>query len=303
MHEPRGKRATQMCSVVGGWKVEMSTVVEQFSQPLAFHGEGPVWDASWAELRFVDILAGDVVALDRGGALRERLHVGTVAAAFRPRRGGGMVVAVERGFALVDCDGTIETLPELWGDRRVRMNDGATDHEGRFYCGSMAYDATPGAGRLYRFDPDRRVEVVLQPVTISNGLAWSPDLQTAYYVDSLTYRIDAFDADLTGRRPFAAVPEQRGMPDGLTVDREGGVWVALWGGSAVHRYAPDGTLDTVLELPVTQVTACTFGGPELDELYITTSRQEVAEGEQPAAGSVFRARAGVTGMPVITFAG
>ena len=275
----------------------MSTAVEQFSEPFAFHGEGPVWDDG---LRFVDMLAGDIISLDPDGGLRERLHVGAVAAAFRPRRGGGIVVAVERGFALVDSDGAIETLPELWTDERVRMNDGATDPEGRFYCGSMAYDATPGAGRLYRLDPDGTVEVVLEPVTISNGLGWSPDGHTAFYVDSPTYRIDAFDADLTGRRPFAHIAEEQGMPDGLTVDREGGVWVALWGGSAVHRYAPDGTLDAVLELPVTQVTACTFGGPALDELYITTSRQD---GDQPAAGSVFRARPGVSGLPVVPFNG
>lgn len=279
----------------------MSSAVEQFTEPLAFHGEGPVWAASWPGLRFVDMLAGDVVTLDRDGATHQRLHVGTVAAAFRPRRAGGMVVAVERGFALVGGDGAVETLPELWDDERVRMNDGATDPEGRFYCGSMAYDATPGAGRLYRLDADGSVSVVLESVTISNGLGWSPDLETAYYVDSPTYRIDAFDADLTGRRAFVEVRD--GMPDGLAVDREGGVWVALWGGSAVHRYAPAGTLDAVLELPVTQVTACAFGGPDLDELYITTSRQEVAEGEQPAAGSVFRARPGVVGLPVVAFAG
>jgi sugar lactone lactonase YvrE len=281
--------------------LDVSSAVEQFTEPLAFHGEGPVWAASWPGLRFVDMLAGDVVTLDRDGATHQRLHVGTVAAAFRPRRAGGMVVAVERGFALVGGDGAVETLPELWDDERVRMNDGATDPEGRFYCGSMAYDATPGAGRLYRLDADGSVSVVLESVTISNGLGWSPDLETAYYVDSPTYRIDAFDADLTGRRAFVEVRD--GMPDGLAVDREGGVWVALWGGSAVHRYAPAGTLDAVLELPVTQVTACAFGGPDLDELYITTSRQEVAEGEQPAAGSVFRARPGVVGLPVVAFAG
>jgi sugar lactone lactonase YvrE len=162
---------------------------------------------------------------------------------------------------------------------------------------------SPGAGRLYRLEPDRTVSVVLDSVTCSNGLAWSPDRQTAYYVDSPTQRIDAFDPDLTGRRPFVTVPAEDGLPDGLTVDAEGGVWVAFYGGSAVRRYAPDGSVSEVLELPVTQVTACTFGGPALDELYITTSRENVADGEQPEAGSVFRARPGVTGLPVLPFAG
>jgi sugar lactone lactonase YvrE len=277
--------------------------VERFSEPVAFHGEGPVW---WDGLRVVDMLAGDIVALDGNGKPADRLHVGRVAAAFRPRRAGGLVVAVERGFALVGSDGAVETLPELWDDPGVRMNDGATDPQGRFYCGSMAYDMTAGAGALYRFDADGAVSVVLPSVTCSNGLAWSPDGATAYYVDSLTHRIDVFDYDavagLAGRRPFVAVAEDEGLPDGLTVDAEGGVWVAFFGGSAVRRYSTDGRLEDVLELPVSQVTACTFGGPALDELYITTSRLEVPEGDQSEAGSVFRARPGVTGLAPTPFA-
>lgn len=277
-------------------------MIERFSEPVAFHGEGPVWLDG---LRIVDMLAGDIVALDEHGAVRERLHVGGVAAALRPRRDGGLVVAVERGFLLIGADGAREPLGELWSDPGVRMNDGGTDPDGRFYCGSMAYDMTTGAGALYRLDPGGGVHVVLPSVTCSNGFAFSPDGTTAYYIDSLTYRIDAFDYDgeLTNRRPFATVEDGQGMPDGLTVDREGGVWVAFWGGSAVRRYGPGGTVDEVLELPVTQVTACTFGGPALDELYITTSRLEVPDGEQPEAGSVFRARPGVSGLPALPFRG
>jgi sugar lactone lactonase YvrE len=280
---------------------------ERFSEPVAHHGEGPVWAPEWAGLRFVDMLAGDIVCLDAGGAVLDRMHVGSVAAAFRPRAGGGMVVAVERGFALVDADGEVQTLPAVWDDPGVRMNDGATDPEGRFYCGSMAYDMTPGAGALYRLDPGGAVGVVLESVTCSNGLAWSPDRGTAYYVDSLTYRIDAFDHDpaagLTRRRPLVTVPEEEGLPDGLTVDAEGGIWVAFFGGAAVRRYGPDGTLEEKLDVAVTQVTACTFGGAGLDELYITTSREEVPDGEQPDAGSVFRATPGVSGLPPAPFAG
>jgi sugar lactone lactonase YvrE len=287
--------------------VDVSTGVEQFSEPNAFHGEGPVWHAPWGGLRHVDMLAGDVLCLDADGALVERIHVGTVAGALRPRRGGGFVVSLERGFALVDADNRVEPLPEVWEDPGVRMNEGATDPDGRFYCGSMAYDMTPGAGGLYRLDPGGTVETVLSSVTCSNGLAWSPDGATAYYIDSTTHRIDAFDYDggrgLTGRRPFATVPEEDGLPDGLTVDSEGGVWVAFYGGSAVRRFGSDGAVEAVLELPVTQVTACTLGGPDLDELYITTSRENVPEGEQPTAGSVYRSRPGVAGLPVVPFAG
>jgi len=151
------------------------------------------------------------------------------------------------------------------------------------------------------------VTTVLSGVGISNGLAWSPDGSIAYYVDTLTQRIDAFDYDavtgLRGRRPVASVDEVNGSPDGLTVDVEGYIWVALWGGSAVRRYAPDGRLDGVVELPVSQVTAATFGGPDLSTLYVTTSRLGVDPTAQPEAGAVFAAHVGVGGTPVLAYAG
>ena len=278
---------------------------EQLTDPVAFHAEGPVWWSGWGGLRYVDMLAGDVLHLAEDGSI-SRVHVGTVAAALRPRRGGGAVIGVERGFALQDADGTLRTLPEVWTDPSVRMNDGACDPQGRFYCGSMSYQEQPRRGSLYRLDPDGSTSVVFDGATISNGLDWSPDGATAYYVDSATHRVDAFDYDpvhgLTGRRPLAAVSTTV-SPDGLTVDAEGHVWVALYDGSAVHRYRPDGKLDGVVELPVTKVTACTFGGPQLDRLYITTTRKGLPEGEQPAAGSVFWCRPGVLGKPALTFGG
>ena len=198
-------------------------------------------------------------------------------------------------------------LDELWVDDHVRMNEGGCDPDGRFYCGSMAYDQQLGAGALYRLDPDGSVRVVLEHVTVSNGLEWSPDNSFAYYNDTATHRIDVFDYDrdsgLTGRRAFAVVPAEVGRPDGLTVDEQGGVWVALSGGGAVWRYTPDGVLDGVIELPTRKVTVCTFGGPHLDQLFITTSREGLEPGMDPLAGSLFRAVVGVTGRPVREFAG
>jgi sugar lactone lactonase YvrE len=171
----------------------------------------------------------------------------------------------------------------------------------------MGYGLRPEAGQVYRLDPDGSVRVAWSRVTCSNGLTWSPDHGHAYYTDSVTHRIDVFDYDagsgLTGRRPFVTVPEGAGLPDGMTVDAEGHLWVALYGGSAVHRYRPDGVLDGVLRLPVSQVTACTFGGPGLAELFITTSQEKIEPGSQPAAGAVFRARPGVNGLPTLPFAG
>jgi sugar lactone lactonase YvrE len=278
--------------------------VEQATDPVAAHGEGPVWQAGWPGLRWVDMLAGDVLELDRNTVRRH--HVGTVAAALRPCADGRVILALERGFALASADLTeLRPLGELWTDPGVRMNDGDCDPDGRFYCGSMAYDERPGAGSLYRLDRDGSVSTVVTNVTISNGLAWSPDGGTAYYVDTPTHRVDAFDYDattgLTGRRTVLHIPEADGEPDGLTVDAEGRLWIALWGGGAVRCYEPDGQLLEHFPLPATQVTACTFGGPQLDELYVTTSRQGVPPDEQPEAGSLFRIRPGVSGQPARTY--
>jgi sugar lactone lactonase YvrE len=276
---------------------------EQVTDVVTYHGEGPVWSTELGGLRLVDMLAGDVLTL-RGDGTVGRQHVGAVAAVVRPRRGGGAGIGVERGFALEEPDGGLTRLPELWSDAGVRMNEGGCDPDGRMYCGSMAYEQTPGAGSVYRLDPDRSVHVVLEGVTVSNGLEWSPDGGLAYYNDTASHRIDVFDYDaaagLTGRRPFVDVD---GNPDGLTVDAEGGVWTALFGSGVVHRYAPDGTLDAVVEVPARQVTACTFGGERLDRLYVTTSRENLEPDDDPLAGSVFAASVGVRGLPVREFAG
>ena len=277
--------------------------VEQLTEPLVHHGEGPVWSKTWGGLRWVDMLAGDVLSLSEDGTVTRR-HVASVVAAIRPRRDGGAVMGVERGFALEEPDGTIRLLDPLWSDDRLRMNEGGCDPDGRFYCGSMAYDLRTGAGAVHRLDPDGSTTTVLDDVTISNGLAWSPDGSRAYYVDTATDRIDVFDYDheggLSGRRRFVDVS---GGPDGLTVDEEGGVWVALSGGGAVHRYAPEGTLDEVVRFPVTKTTACTFGGPGLDRLFITTSREHLPPDAEPRAGALFTCTPGVRGVAVQEFAG
>ncbi|HEX5955777.1 MAG TPA: SMP-30/gluconolactonase/LRE family protein [Solirubrobacterales bacterium] len=279
---------------------------EQITEPIAYHGEGPVWSGRWGGLRCVDMLAGDVLLLrDNGGV--ERLHVGQVAAAVRPRRAGGAVIGIERGFALEGPDGELTRLDELWSDESIRMNEGGCDPDGRFYCGSMAYDKRPGAGAVYRLDPDRSVRVVVEGVTISNGLDWSPDGELAYYNDTETYRTDVFDyapeSGLTNRRNFAQVEPYEGRPDGLTVDSEGGVWVAMNGAGVVRRYAPEGAVDELVSVPADKVTACSFGGAGLDELFVTTSRENLPPEADPVAGSLCRAAVGIRGQPTREFAG
>lgn len=279
---------------------------DQLTDPITFHGEGPVWSPAWGGLRLVDLFAGDVLTLAENGSV-DRRHVDRIAAALRPRAHGGAVLAIERGFALESADGTLTTLPEIWADAGVRMNDGGCAPDGSFYCGSMAYDARTGAGSLYRLAPDGSVSTELTGVTISNGLEWSPDGSLAYYNDTPTGRVVVFDwapeTGLTGQRTLVQIPAEDGFPDGLTVDSAGGVWVALYGGGAVHRYTPAGTLDEVIEVDAERVTACTFGGADLRQLLITTSRENLAAGEDPLAGSIFTATPGVTGLPVRAFAG
>jgi sugar lactone lactonase YvrE len=170
----------------------------------------------------------------------------------------------------------------------------------------MAYDQRPGAATLYRLDADLAVQTVLPGVTISNGLEWSPDGSQVYYNDTATSRISVFDYDpqegLSNRRTFVEIPEG-GSPDGLTVDSERGVWTAIADQGAVHRYRSDGVLDEVVDVPVTKVTACTFGGDRLDRLSITTSREGLDDGAEPLAGALFTAAVGVPGLPAREFAG
>lgn len=279
--------------------------VDRLTDSIASHGEGPVWSPSWGGLRWVDMTAGAVLSLAEDGSVT-RTHVGAIAAAVRPRRGGGAVIAVERGFVLEEPDGSLVSLPPVWDDPGVRMNEGGCAPDGAFYCGSMAYDQQPGAATLYRLAPDHSVAVAVTGVTVSNGLDWSPDGALAYYNDTATHRIDVFswsaELGLHDRRPFVEMSDD-GRPDGLTVDAEGGVWTALYDGAAVHRYSPDGDLDAVITLPTRKVTACAFGGDDLGTLFITTTREGVAPGDDPLAGSLFGTRPGVTGRPVRDYAG
>jgi sugar lactone lactonase YvrE len=197
----------------------------------------------------------------------------------------------------VDEGGSVRELAQPDAGRTdVRMNDGACDAAGRFWAGTMAYDESPGAGALHRLELDGSCTTVLTGLTISNGIGWSPDGATMFLADSGTRRVDAFDfepdsGDITRRRTIVAIDEPGVAPDGLTVDEDGCLWVALWGGGAVRRYAPDGTPLTTLPFPVDRPTSCAFGGPDRSTLFVTTARDgldDEALSRQPDAGRVFR---------------
>jgi sugar lactone lactonase YvrE len=274
------------------------------SLPLSELGEGPCWDDATNSLYWVDIPACQVLRLTDDGAVAS-WDAGQPVGAVALREGGGLVLAAEDGFCALDlATGALGRLAEVdHGQPGIRMNDGACDRAGRFFAGSMASDETPGAGALYRLDPDHSVTRLVTGVGISNGIGWSPDDTLMYYVDSLTYQLDVFDYDpatgaLDGRRAFASLGSGGVMPDGLTVDADGSVWVALWGGSAVHCYSPAGQLTQVLDLPAANVTSCAFGGRDLATLYITT-----AAGPGQSAGALFSCRPGATGVPASRYRG
>ena len=277
-------------------------------------GEGPVWDPQTGELVFVDI-AGRAVLRHRPGEAHARaiptpLDIGCVSM----RRGGGLVAALADGFWVTEPGS--ETWTRLAAveadlpDRR--FNDGKCDPAGRLLAGSMAYDKRRGGGALYQLDPDGTVVQLLADVTISNGLTWSADGRTLYYIDTPTGRIEAFTYDpstgaMSHRRTHVTWPDgEPGSLDGMTIDVEGGLWVAIWGGWKVVRFGANGRVDAVIEVPAAHVTSCTFGGPDLDELYITSAWSEVPDADrasQPHAGSVFRVRPGVRGYAPVEFAG
>jgi sugar lactone lactonase YvrE len=264
-------------------------------------GEGVFWDAARGSLVWVDILGGEVHEL-RGGRHR-RYAVGSHVGAAAPRVAGGWVLAVREGFAALDPDtGRVTELQRI-AVAGTRMNDGNVDAAGRFFAGTMLDSEEAGGGRLHRLDADHSVTIVLDPVGISNGIDWSPDGRTVYYVDSLTREVAAFDFDLESgawshRQVLARIDS--GFPDGLTVDTEGGIWVAIWDGGAVHRYTPDGSPDRSVQIPAPRVTACGFGGEDLATLYITTARVGLKPEQlaaHPLSGSLFATRPGFTGRP------
>jgi sugar lactone lactonase YvrE len=291
----------------------MATKVDVFDERVCVLGEGPHFDERMNRVVWIDILGARVLWRtldehgnpgDNGGEIAVPAHVGAAV----PRRDGGLVVTLPDGPALIDLDGTLRLLGGYGHGPGLRSNDAKADPAGRLWLGTMAYDETPGAAALYRLDPDSAAPVpVIDGVTVSNGLGWSRDGRTMFYIDTPTRQIDtlAYDpatGELGERRVFAKIEDGAGFPDGMTMDADGGVWVALWGGSAVRHYLADGSLERVVELPTPQVTSCAFVGPEHRTLVITTAAKN--QEHDPAAGRTYAYTPGdVVGLPVDRFAG
>ena len=292
----------------------MSSQLEVRVDIRALVGEGPLWDEEEEVLYWIDILSNRLYvydpATDENRSYDVGQHVGTVVC----RASGGVMLAVRDGFAAFDLAGEALTIindPEADLPNN-RFNDGKCDPGGRFWAGTMAYSDQSTQGSLYRLDPDMSVHRMLGDIGISNGIIWSLDQTTMYYADTIANTVRAFDYDLASgnisrERVVIRPTAEMGPPDGLTLDSEGMIWLAHYGGGCVRRWDPEtGQVLQTVELPTRQITACAFGDKDLDTLYITSAAQQMDQAaleREPLAGSLFSIKTGHQGVPSFKFAG
>lgn len=276
-------------------------------------GEGPLWSAAERALYWLDIKNPRILRYEPETGARTEIAMPEEIGCLVPRRDGGFVAGLRSGFAFVDLADGVATVrpivapePDLPGNR---MNDGKCDARGRLWAGTMDDACKEPTGSLYRLDPDLSLTRMDTGYVVTNGPAFSPDGATMYHNDSIAGTILAFDCDpesgrIESRRVFAHTPD--GSPDGMTVDAEGCVWCAIWGGWKVVRLTPDGAVDRAIELPAAQVTSCAFGGDDLRTLYVTTASTGLSpaeRAEQPLAGGLFACATGIEGLPAEPYAG
>ena len=276
-------------------------------------GEGPIWDEQIKKLYWVDIKGCQIHRYDPATGRDERLDTGKMVGAVAVRADGTLIAALHDGFYTVDFDaGVINPLWQTTREEGNRFNDGKCDPQGRFWAGTMSLDGKRDTGSLYRLDADHSVHHILSDIFISNGLAWTADQKTMYYIDSPRKEIWAFDyhaadGSIANRRTVVKSAAGEGVPDGMTIDIEGRLWVAQWGGSRVCCYDPrDGQKRREIFFPDEQTSSCIFGGANMDELYVTTAwntLSDEARRRQPQAGSLYRVRPGTSGLAATRFLG
>jgi sugar lactone lactonase YvrE len=293
----------------------MNHTVDMVLDARATLGEGALWDDVSQRLLWVDILEKRVGLLDPSTLDNRMLQLETFVGTVVPAGPGSLMVAVREGFGRLDREsGVLSQVrrPEGHDPAKMRFNDGKCDPAGRFWAGTMALDESGREGALFCLGTDGRIRRMVDQVAISNGIAWSLDQRVMYYIDTLTAAVAAFDydadtGDIRNRRVAFEVPGKMGWPDGMTIDSEGMLWVALWDGWAVSKWDPrTGRLLEVISLPVARVTSCAFGGPSMDTLFITSARvgisPELME-RQPLAGGLFAVHTGSTGRTAFAYRG
>jgi sugar lactone lactonase YvrE len=288
-------------------------------------GEAPAWDSKHQRLLWADLERGIVHAAiaDASGSWHEnrRWKLAQPLAAAVPRAAGGLIVAAGTAILTLDEEGAVATFTRLQEDPAgLRFNDAKCDPRGRLWAGTLALDFSPRAA-LFRIDPDRSIHTVLEGLTLANGMDWSPDGRTFYFTDSLTRRVDAYDFDLARgipgrRRELVTLQLGEGGPNGLTVDRDGCVWLAVTGSGQVRRYSPDGTELMRIEIGTPGATSCAFGGPNGAQLFITSLGRrmpdiaralgltdEMMTNDRPESGGLFVCEPGASGRAATPFAG
>ena len=278
----------------------------------AFLGEGPQWLRASRSLLWVDILAPSVNLTHLGSGDTRSTPVSELVGVVVPRRRGGFVAATQSGFRALDLQsGEMLPLASPADMAGRRFNDGKCDAAGRLWAGTLALDASPEQGVLYRLDTDGTLREIERGFHICNGMAWSPDSTRFYLADSGRRAIFLYDYDLatgtaSNKRVFASFDASEGMPDGLAMDAEGHLWCAVWDGWALRRYAPDGSLVRTVALPVPRPTNVAFGDDDLKTLYITTARIRLSATQlaaAPLSGSVLALRVDTAGAPVGEYGG
>lgn len=264
-------------------------------------GENPLWHPQEQRLYWTDITRGRLYRYDPATRVHEQIYQGNIVGGFTLQADGSLLLFMARGRIAIWRAGALHNVvDEIPAEHDARFNDVIADPAGRVFCGTMS-SSVPG--RLYRLDTDGSLTVVVEGVTVSNGMGFTPDRRGMYYTDTRPKRIYHFDYDqatgaLTNQRTWLQVPEGEGGPDGMTVDAEGHVWSAHWGGSAVYRYTPEGVQELRIPFPALKVSSVAFGGPDMSDLYVTTA---LSGGERsiegPGAGGLFRVRAGARGLP------
>ena len=282
----------------------MSLQFDLFSDYSCELGEGPFWDSKRSRLHWVDIIGKKITSQNLDGSNIHALEVDGNPGCVVLSDDGTMVAGVDNQISSLDGDGNLlRVLADTKEGSGLRFNDGKCDPSGRFWVGSMDRKEKNKLGSLYSWNSIEGLVNREQGVTVSNGMGWSPDNSLFYYIDSPTREVSVYDFDLStgsinNKRRFISFTEEDGFPDGMTIDKDGRLWIAFWGGSKIMCVNPDSkAIEEVVSFPVSKITSCAFGGEKMDRLFITSAKVQVNEEDEPMAGKTFVVSPGVKGQP------